>query len=169
MAEEQDATMDAQLMNPAYVAGAAAPTAVYTSPVPHTPQAVAAVRHRARAPLTTWGLSEDAVEEALLVVSELVTNAVLHALPPTELRLCLLEDLVRIEVADSGTAPVRPGGTFAPVYCGRGDAVVGALAVRYGADIRPKSVIHWVELRAQPSGRLQCRRVREGDSPNRCR
>ncbi|WP_220501387.1 ATP-binding protein [Microbispora sp. H10670] len=162
--------MNAQLMNRAHAAGAAAPTAVYTCPVPHMPQAVAAVRHRAHGPLRTWGLPENTVDEALLVVSELVTNAVLHALPPAELRLLLLEDVVRIEVADSGTAPVRSGGTPAG---GRGVVVIEALAVGYGADVRPKSVTHWVELRARPSvrptSRLQCCRVSEGDSPNRCR
>ncbi|MBO4271263.1 ATP-binding protein [Microbispora triticiradicis] len=149
-------------MNRAYAAGAAAPKAVYTCPVPHTPQAVAAVRHRARGPLTAWGLSEGAVEKALLVVSELVTNAVLHALPPAELRLLLLGDVVRIEVADSGTAPVRSCGTPAPVGPRRGGAVVEALAAGYGADVRPKSVTHWVELRTRPSVRppnlLQFRR-----------
>ncbi|MCZ4100143.1 ATP-binding protein [Streptomyces sp. SID13666] len=60
-----------------------------------------------------------AAEDVLLVVSELVTNACLHADGPDELRLIHSPKVLRLEVADSGAGePVprvphragRPGG-----------------------------------------------------------
>lgn len=46
--------------------------------------------------------------DACLVVSELVTNAVLHAPGPLELRLWMVGAAVRIEVLDGSTSPVVP-------------------------------------------------------------
>jgi histidine kinase-like protein len=42
-------------------------------------ESAACVRHRLRASLTMWGLSEDVVADAVLVVGELVANVVEHA------------------------------------------------------------------------------------------
>jgi anti-sigma regulatory factor (Ser/Thr protein kinase) len=48
------------------------------------------------------GLPDDAVETALLVSSELVTNAYRHGEGAIELRVSLRDDRVRIEVIDKG-------------------------------------------------------------------
>ena len=50
-------------------------------PVPHIPEAVSAVRRRVRHVLDGWELTGEAADTTLLVVSELVTNALRHALP----------------------------------------------------------------------------------------
>lgn len=54
-----------------------------------------------------WGLAEETVQNAVLVASELLTNAV-RATPerPVSLRLALADDGLRVEVWD--TSPVRP-------------------------------------------------------------
>ncbi len=54
-----------------------------------------------------WGLAEETVQNAVLVASELLTNAV-RATPgrPVSLRLALAVDGLRVEVWD--TSPVRP-------------------------------------------------------------
>ncbi|NKZ06606.1 ATP-binding protein [Actinomadura latina] len=56
-----------------------------------------------------WGLAEETVESAVLVASELLTNAV-KATPhrPVSLRMALDGDGLRLEVWD--TSPVRPKG-----------------------------------------------------------
>ena len=81
-------------------------------PVPHLHEAVAGVRRRAHALLADWGLAADTLEDALLVVSELITNAVLHALPPAVLRLRWSETeecgTLHIAVTDGGPAPREP-------------------------------------------------------------
>jgi hypothetical protein len=49
-----------------------------------------------------------AAEDVLLVVSELVTNACLHAEGPDELRLACDNKVIRLEVADRGTGQPSP-------------------------------------------------------------
>ena len=57
----------------------------------------------ARAQVDELGLDHERCQELKLVVSELVTNAVLHGRGPVSLRLDANGDVVRGEVTDSGT------------------------------------------------------------------
>ena len=85
------------------------------------------------------------VPDAELVVSELVTNALLHAGPPVAVRVDLGET-VRIEVSDgSRTAPVR-GRARADAMTGRGLSLVSALARDWGVEPRPSGKAVWCEL-----------------------
>ncbi|MES5822044.1 ATP-binding protein [Streptomyces sp. RG80] len=72
-------------------------------------------RDFARQALYAWGwlpaASADqraAAEDVLLVVSELVTNACLHAEGPDELWITLDNKVIRIEVSDKGTGQPAP-------------------------------------------------------------
>ncbi|WP_406187274.1 ATP-binding protein [Streptomyces sp. NBC_01006] len=73
---------------PAPYAAAPAPTApgIGEPPcewgLPHRPESVGTARRITQAVLDAWDTDNDATDQALLVVSELVTNAVEHALPP---------------------------------------------------------------------------------------
>lgn len=124
----------------------------HTVPVPHIAEAVGTVRRRARAVLTAWGMTCGIADDALLVVSELVTDAVVHALPPAELRLGMRHTLegavVRIEVADAGTAIRRIEDEHAPHIDehGRGRVIVTALAVRSGTFVSAGQMVRWAEL-----------------------
>jgi len=146
VAKEHD-TMNSQTMDRADVRTDESVLDEYTCPVPHTPQEVGAVRHRALGVLTAWGTPGTAAQEAVLVISEMVTNAVLHALPPAEFRLLRCaegdHDIIRVEVTDAGAAPVWPGAEAAPGECGRGGVVVDALAIRHGARSGPSGTITW--------------------------
>ncbi|MDH6574641.1 ATP-binding protein [Kitasatospora sp. MAP5-34] len=51
---------------------------------------------------------QDAAEDVLLVVSELITNACLHAGGPQEIALALHDGLLRIEVSDADPRPPVP-------------------------------------------------------------
>jgi GAF domain-containing protein/anti-sigma regulatory factor (Ser/Thr protein kinase) len=88
----------------------------------------------------------DVADDAELVVSELVTNATLHGQPPIVVRV-LLNDSVRVEVADAGrSAPILLQGR-SDAMTGRGLSLVAALSSRWGAEARPeggKTV--WAEL-----------------------
>ncbi|MFF2809091.1 ATP-binding protein [Streptomyces sp. NPDC058000] len=79
-------------------------SAEFVLPLPHAAQHVGSVRSRARNVLGNWDLPSDAADDALLVISELVTNAVTHALPPAVLRLSSADRQrgLRIEVTDGG-------------------------------------------------------------------
>ncbi len=94
----------------------------------------------------------DAVrDDALLIVSELATNAVMHSGSQPEEEFELRADLVpagvRIAVTDQGrsaTTPVRrDGNTFGPG--GMGLRVVEALARRWGSE-RHQQLEVWAEL-----------------------
>ncbi|MDT0308837.1 ATP-binding protein, partial [Streptomyces sp. DSM 44917] len=113
--------------------------------LPALDRSVRVARARTREALAGWGLSAPAVENAELVVSELVTNAVLHT--GSQAVVCTLragEGLVRVEVADQRTtAPHPPGGSAraraarAEDERGRGLILVEALSTAWGVSPGP--------------------------------
>jgi anti-sigma regulatory factor (Ser/Thr protein kinase) len=88
----------------------------------------------------------DVVDVAELLVSELVTNALLHA--GTDVRLRVIPDVerVRIEVADRSPIPVVLRRARGTATTGRGLALVDALAAHWGSRIEPDGKIVWFEL-----------------------
>lgn len=90
-------------------------------------------------------------DDALLVVSELTTNAVIHSgadeTSEIELRAELIPEGLRIEVLDEGrsnkTPQARPADTSAPG--GFGLPVVAAIARRWGSE-RMDGMRVWAEL-----------------------
>ncbi|MEU7059236.1 ATP-binding protein [Streptomyces sp. NPDC046197] len=121
-------------------------------PLPHAPGAVSAVRRRVRAVLGGWNLPSEAAEDVLLVVSELVTNALVHAVAPATLRLGRVlvggRKAVRVEVTDRG--PARPAEPTAcapdPDEHGRGLGIVNALSARCGERSCPGETGRWAEV-----------------------
>ncbi|MEU0158778.1 ATP-binding protein [Streptomyces sp. NPDC006261] len=115
-------------------------------------------RDFARQALHDWGWlpasSADrraAAEDVLLVVSELVTNACLHAEGPEELRIGRTPKALRVEVVDRGTgqpAPRTPHRAGRPG--GHGMFIVQRLCLDWGVQRTPempgKTV--WAELAA---------------------
>ncbi|MDC0766560.1 ATP-binding protein [Streptomyces sp. HD] len=120
--------------------------------LPHTPGAVSGIRRHIRAVLAGWNLAAELTEEILLVVSELLTNAIVHALPPATLRLSLSGadrcGGVRVEVTDMGPATPTElrASAVDPDEHGRGLAIVTALAARCGVDVHPGGTSRWAEL-----------------------
>ncbi len=73
------------------------------------PGSPAQARRLTRARLSGWSVCEDTCDTAVLVVSELVTNAIVHT--ASSHIVCELhdgDDLVRIAVRDEGCAPGEP-------------------------------------------------------------
>lgn len=76
---------------------------------------------------------DDVIDAAALVVSELVTNAVIHAGSSCELRLALHTDIARIGVADASTSGPAPAPLDADQH-GRGLLLVDAVSVAWGVE-----------------------------------
>jgi len=81
-----------------------------------------------------------------LLVSELVTNALLHARSEVVVSVSVTAQAVRIEVWDtSRAAPVSRH--YAPeATTGRGLVLVEALADAWGTDVGPRGKTVWFEL-----------------------
>jgi anti-sigma regulatory factor (Ser/Thr protein kinase) len=92
------------------------------------------------------GCSEERIASAQLLVSELVTNAVLHANPPLVLCIQLNGDQMRVVVTDGSSAHPLARPLHEAVGDGRGLPLVEALSSAWGwhAAGRGKSV--WFEL-----------------------
>ena len=98
-------------------------------------------------PLLGAGVTPGATNDIMLVVSELVTNAVVHGAGPVRLRVRCGLDSVRIEVSDDGGGSVVPRETDPEATGGRGLLVVDHLAQGWGVvdnHLGGKTV--WVEL-----------------------
>nr|WP_203616105.1 ATP-binding protein [Streptomyces sp. SID13726] len=117
------------------------------------PAEVGRARRWARSRLAGSGIGADEplAETLILLVSELVTNAVVHTGRPAVLRLSLpgAEEesaTVRLEVADrSGRAPV-PRCVDGDATGGRGLALVDGLADRWGWSVEGSGKSIWCEL-----------------------
>ncbi|MFF7489003.1 SpoIIE family protein phosphatase [Streptomyces luteogriseus] len=96
------------------------------------PQAVGHARRFARRTLRSWGVAVDR-DAALLVVSELVTNALVHTDDKVRMDLTLVNNRLRIAVADaSPRSPVRPASIGWEATGGRGILLVEALSATWG-------------------------------------
>ncbi|MFF0015836.1 ATP-binding protein [Streptomyces sp. NPDC005374] len=117
------------------------------------PAEVGRARRWARSRLAVSGIGADEplAENLILLVSELVTNAVVHTGRPAVLRLSLPDAAaesatVRLEVADcSGRAPV-PRCVDGEATGGRGLALVDGLADRWGWSREGTGKSIWCEL-----------------------
>ncbi|MFE5550045.1 ATP-binding protein [Streptomyces sp. NPDC056534] len=129
---------------------------VFGLPLEHGPLAPATARHATRPVLASWGLDEDQIYDTLLVISELVTNAVTHALPPVVLHLHATADgtgHVQIHVSDGGPQPAPAATSWAATRPdgehGRGDTIITTLAHHTGTDADTDGLIdHWATLDA---------------------
>jgi serine phosphatase RsbU (regulator of sigma subunit)/anti-sigma regulatory factor (Ser/Thr protein kinase) len=88
------------------------------------------------------------VQDAELIVTELVTNALLHAGLPATLRISRRGSRVRIEVEDAGRQMPVMGPQNTETMTGRGLSLVATLADGWGIDPSPGGgKIVWAELR----------------------
>ncbi len=119
--------------------------------LPHSLEAAKLARQRTRACFQPE-LSPETLDDALLVVTELVTNSVRYARPPITLTASLAHEeprVLHIEVTDAGpvhesaqTTSPRP-----PDENGRGNDIIAALSMKYGT--RPSTataVTRWADI-----------------------
>ena len=121
--------------------------------LPHAPASVAVARQRLSADLDAAGVVHAAVGDAVLVVSELLSNAIRHArpLPGARVQVAWAVDNGSVEVAVSdGGAPTRPYPAHASVSAlgGRGLDIVEYLARTWGVRADSQGLTVWAVLPA---------------------
>jgi CheY-like chemotaxis protein/anti-sigma regulatory factor (Ser/Thr protein kinase) len=117
--------------------------ATFDADVATVPQA----RDFVRATLTDWGTT-GAVDEALLVVSELAANAVVHAGSSYGVRLSRsASGVLRIEVSDDDPGTPEPQPFSSTAESGRGIVLVSAIATSWGIETEGRvGKVTWAEL-----------------------
>jgi anti-sigma regulatory factor (Ser/Thr protein kinase) len=89
------------------------------------------------------------LDDVLLCASELVTNALLHGLPPIELEVRAEADRVWVAVHDAGRGGVEPRRTVTvDTSAGRGLHIVDSLAARWGSSYEGGTNTIWFEIGA---------------------
>ncbi|MEV6982648.1 ATP-binding protein [Sphaerisporangium sp. NPDC051017] len=95
--------------------------------IPHDLAAVGKARHMANEVLTGWGLS-DLADDVVLVIGELLSNAVSHGAPPIRLSLWATADDLCVRVTDHGPEAPRHLDLGPHAVHGRGLPIFAALA-----------------------------------------
>ncbi|WP_329118434.1 ATP-binding protein [Streptomyces sp. NBC_01465] len=125
--------------------------------LPHRPRSVGRARTLLGEQLHYWKVPDETAATAVLLLSELLTNAVRHATTPPGrevsaraiLRAC---GTLRIEVSDANTARPEPQHPTPDAESGRGLTLVAALATAWDTGPRPYGIgkTVWFELAPTP-------------------
>ena len=120
--------------------------------LPPERSAAAQARRFVREVCASWGLVREVIDDIELLVSELVTNAVLHARSAARLTIEQLGDCIRVTVADSSAVPPRLREYGPEAATGRGVFLVDRLAREWGVETNDgagKRV--WFEVAVEPA------------------
>ena len=135
-------------------------------PLRPIPASAATARQFVEDTLGAWGC-DDFLDAARLLVSELVTNAVLHARTDFELVLRVLRSGVRVEVRDGSAAAPVVRHYEDEAMTGRGLALVEQMATRWGVQPNGKGKTVWFEIGAPAPRRRRTGPARPGRSCRR--
>jgi anti-sigma regulatory factor (Ser/Thr protein kinase) len=113
--------------------------------LPPEPASASRARFLAREQLEP-SLSRDTVEIVALLVTELVTNAILHARTPMQLNIESTPDRIRICVEDASNEQPAVRRYDSDAVTGRGLALVEQLASSWGVDNTPSGKVVWCEV-----------------------
>jgi len=114
------------------------------------PRSSAAARRFVEAKLQRWDCGE-LLDTVNLLVSELVTNSVLHAESAADIAVFLKPDSVRIEVSDTGQDFPELHGPSGQATSGRGVALVEMLSSAWGVEPTTEGKTVWFEV-PRPDG-----------------
>lgn len=118
---------------------------VETFEVPQHPAAVSEARRSLRATLAEWSVRDELADAAVLCLSELVTNALMHTAGGCSVRVLLDRGVLTLAVRDAGpavSASVHLPDEFLHVH-GRGLQIVEALAQRWGSELDSLGTTVW--------------------------
>jgi two-component sensor histidine kinase len=121
-----------------------------TLAVRHDPTSAALVRHSIADDLASMAVTPDSIDDVVLVASELVGNAVLHAAASydqeLDVRWDVESDTVTVQVVDGSADLPRQRSTNESETGGRGLAIVAALAVDWGVRRNERGKQVWARV-----------------------
>lgn len=122
--------------------------------LPAEPASLASARRFTESCLGKWKLSH-LTDTLNLLVTELVTNAVVHGGTEADLKLLLDSARLRVEVRDGSSAQPKLKNYSTTATTGRGMQIVDALADRWGTRQEEHGKVVWLEfdVRSQSSGK----------------
>lgn len=121
--------------------------------LPAEPQAAPMGRRWLRAVLEDWTVPWETVDDAVLCLSEVVTNAVIHAGTPSLVTAEMDERRLVVSVTDAGRrGSARPVPSSSDDVRGRGLAVVAAVSTAWNSEARADGSIVWFQLDLPPAG-----------------
>jgi two-component sensor histidine kinase len=107
----------------------------------------ASARYFTAAVLASWRIAEEVVQDVLLAVSELVTNAVEHGMGEVLLEVLQHADrCLRVQVTDHGGGAPRLVPLTPDSPRSRGLAIVAAVSESWGHESCPTGVRVWAEF-----------------------
>ena len=110
------------------------------------PRSLESARRLVADTVTTWGLTE-LLDEAVLVVNELATNAILHATSPFTVSISRDGSGLHMVVGDKSSALPRRRRPDVARRGGRGLNMVDAITFRWGSDLVDGGKLVWAEIR----------------------
>lgn len=122
--------------------------------LPHAPASVSVARRHLSRELLAWGVTETVVDDAAVIVSELLSNALRHAraLPGAgQVKVAWIRhgDEVEVAVTDGGAATEpRKGQPALSSLGGRGLAIVETLSQSWGVRREGEGSTVWASLHA---------------------
>jgi anti-sigma regulatory factor (Ser/Thr protein kinase) len=112
--------------------------------LPATPIAARRARQVVAEQCMSW--DNDVVDTALLLTSELVTNAVIHGHSDVQLQVITDDGLLRVDVGDDNSRLPQRQPTDNDALDGRGLQIVELLATRWGVEKEALGKTVWFEL-----------------------
>jgi DNA-binding NarL/FixJ family response regulator len=127
-------------------------TETVTASFPALLPSAADARRLVSTTLTAWGVEEDVVDTAVLLTSEVVTNALIHGGSGIEMVVSRAAGRIRVTVSDSDTGLIRRRRVRPTDQSGRGTDLVEALSDGWGICRLGQAKQVWFELRADGAG-----------------
>lgn len=109
------------------------------------PRSSAAARRFVTETLRRWECDE-VLDAVALLVSELVTNSVVHAGTGAEVAVLLTAEALRIEVSDTGGGSPDPRDAGADATSGRGLSMVATMSSAWGVERHAAGKTIWFEV-----------------------